>query len=134
MEKRKSEKLDLSKYIGAKKSDGECYRVVKAILTRHEKYGYSLKMETEPIELTAEDKKKMSDKVICASVIFKVGFDEAKNEIFVVEGSKLDKFMTSKNVDFQTVPSDLKEGQDADIFWGIPVNIQTKDNGFLTFV
>lgn len=134
MEKRKSERMDMSKYIGARKSDGSDYKIMSAIVQKHEKFGYGVKLTTEAIQLTTEDDVKLGGKKITASVIFKLGFDEVKKELFVVEDSKLDKFLISKNIDVERIPSTAKKGDELDLFWGIPVKIQMKENGFLTFV
>ena len=132
MEIRKSERIDMSKYVGAKKRNNESYKIMSAILQKHDKFGYGIKLETENIELTPEDSEKLKD--VKASVIFKVGFDETKQELFIVEDSKFDKFLKTKKIDAERLPSDAKVGQELELFWGVPVVLMVKDNGYLTFL
>lgn len=122
----KTEKLDVTKYVGTKADI-----VVSEI--RNSKFGLVLFLQTNPIELKGDDKLP-EGKLLSASIM--LGFVEDKDgNLAIGENTKLDKFLKAKDIDSENdIPDSIEEGTVVKKFLGMEVTCQKNDNGFLEIV
>ena len=116
-------RLDVVKYVGT-----ESEIVISEI--RQAKFGAVLFLETAMIPLKKGDSLP-EGKHLTASVMLGLTTDEKTGELCVGIDTKTDKFFKNKGVNPESLPSDLKIGDEVTVFVGKKVICQKNQSGFL---
>ncbi len=121
MERKKTEKLDVIKYVGTKT------KIAKAQY-QNAKHGAILFLQTEKIELLGDDT--LPENVDLTGTLLLSFMEDKEGLIYIGEDTKLDKFLKAKEIDTESMP-EFEPLLDVGTFIGKDVIVQKNDRGFL---
>lgn len=124
MERRETEKIDVSVYVGVKAD-------IVIAEVRQMQFGKVIYLETGPIK-QVDGHRLRDNKNLTATKILGLMEDNESGRLYIGIDTKADKFLKAKGIDIEKdIPSDINVGDRIKALELKKVTLQKNDNGFL---